>query len=53
MFESSTINPIWSDCLVHFIRESNNINDLFLTDNQNNKSKMELDNLVGLTFPNG
>ena len=53
MFESRSINPLWSDCLVEYIRESNSLNNLYSSQSENNFENSEMKKTIGLTFPNG
>lgn len=53
LFESSAINPLWADCLLHYIKEANYITDLFSPLITNNLERTELMNKVEVTFPNG
>ena len=53
LFESSSINPLWSDCLVEYMKESNYTTNIFSSCTENDLERHELHNTIPLTFPNG
>lgn len=53
LFESSTINPLWSDCLVEYMKKSNYTTNILSSCTENDLERHKLDNNIPLTFPNG
>ena len=53
LFESSNIDPLWSDCLIDYFKIANNVNDLCSKTIDNLEDTNDLNNSVPIYYPNG
>ena len=52
LFESQSIDPLWSDWLIHYFKEANSLNKIFSKDWENNLDTHEINSMITMRFPN-
>ena len=52
LFEARTINPLWSDWLIHYFKEANALNIISNKNWENNLDNHEINSNITLRFPN-